>query len=220
MIPGIVAASAWSAPDSGGGPIVMPEDAIYFTSFKNGTYWNGGTTTLGAVWISDPNWGTWDSSATLVPALGLQNTSSDGAFDSDPSLDPSLIAALKASGTTIVLDFTLETSGNVRFDLFKDDYSVEFFAEVAHLGSNYIQAGAVFADSVTSLAAGPHRAAMTITSTKIAISVDGETTVAATHTAVLADVNSFGLGVTLGVLDVVMFLPPRADADLPDLSTL
>jgi hypothetical protein len=217
MLAGIVAVSGLLAPppDSGG----IPEDAIYYTSFKDGVYWDGADTTLGALWISDPNWGAWES-ATVIPGTGLQNTGSDGPYDGDPSLDPSLIAALKASGTTIVLGFVLEADGNARFDLFKDDYNVEFFATAAAGGSSFFQAGGTFADSSLSLTAGTHKLAATVTTTKIVISIDGETAVPATHSNTLTDVTSFGLGITHGVLDTVLFLPPQADADLPALSAL
>lgn len=215
MIPGVVAAAGVALPASGGD---IPAGAIYYTSFKDGVYWDGADSTLLDMWFSDPTWGVWVE-ATVVPGTGLRNTASDDPYDSDPSLVSSLIPALTTSGTTIVMDVTLNSGGNARFDFFKSDYSVEFFVSLPSGGTSFID-GTVHVDSPHSMSIGHHKVAVTITGTKAVISVDGETAVSGAHATTLSAVTSFAVGVTLGVIDTVLFLPPQADADLPALSSL
>lgn len=189
-----------------GAPIWLPAGAAAYADFVGDNYYaNGAVTTLGAMFENDEvHWHFWDGTTAVT-----------GLVDNAPKLAPTVAAAF-LPGATFVFDWTI-SDGAVTVEILANDFDpdVGFVAENATMilanyhGSESLSVGS---------AIGTHRAAVTITTTRIAVSVDGAAVQAATYTLSGA-FQLIGLRAQFdAVLKTVTFYEPKDNTALPALS--
>ena len=211
--------------DAVSAPEWLPSGALAFVDFQNGHYYAGGAEVadLTTIFGTDAGFGT-TFSVDDVSASGL-------SFSSHPSfLGALLLDVLGADGSTSLFEVTTSDSGACEIALDtadSSDYNFELLAlaETAGVGASTFYNGA---SSIPALSNNtdntPHainRVAMTISPTKLAMSVNGETA----ETAVPVDGTYVSLAAAIvfggwGFLHSITVYPPQADADLPALSAL
>lgn len=189
----------------------VPEGAVAAADLENGRYYaNGAETTLEAMFVEDlVNWFPWDGS---VGPGGL----TDGQ---NPALAPAVAAGL-VTGCTVVTTFDAVGEADAPTVVFADSGFLAEIDLVYGIGATRI---AYDGNETTPAvaAAGVHKAAFTVSSTKLACSVDGAAVQTITAPGGGYDVDGIWFlsdGETK--LKSIAFYSPQLDAALPALSAL
>jgi hypothetical protein len=201
-------AGAWAASLVDDGGAGLPEGAVAYADFKNGTYHYGGNT-LEDLFVENLDWGAFDPDGKIVPGVGYVGTAAaDG-----PTLASALAAQFLASGYTLVANIAeIGDSGNFGSDFVDlSDYDPDVSFVVGANGIVTVNSGAM-----TDVHSFPIRLAATLEPARVACSVNGEDSIEDTfsHTGFTHVVLSF---VSATVEDVT-FYPPKSNAEIQALS--
>lgn len=202
-------------------PEGLPEGAIGFVDFTTLTFYTeGGNEAIDQVITEDAVFGTFDPE-NIVEGTGLI-----GGVTSKPAIVGTALTQILA-GATVVFDFTFVTGANGYFSLIT--YDSPDFNFTWGCGPASVEAGFdsyLSADLPTTiftdLPLGAHRAAWTIQSTGVKISIDGEAVIADAGTAEdFALLNAAGMEVFDNcVLRSFAVYPPMNDAEMEVISAL
>lgn len=195
----------------------LPEGAVAFADFKNGTY-SYGSNTFDDFLTEDTDYGTWDATVVLgtglVPDPGQQYISVASALTAD----------LLASGFTVVANIVLDDPVNAFFlveALDLPDWMKEHIAHVSVQNTYATGDSQVFRmDGEDAFAPGPgaHRFAVSISSAGALCSLDGGETAESPFTGTF-DANHIGI-VTLkaNVEDMTFYIGPKTAGELEAMS--
>ena len=221
-----IVASAINSAAGGDVPVWLPDGASAVLDFKNGHYYaDGSEQVVTDLLYSDEEHYNAFSFENIVNGVGLKG---DWSNSSNPIFKPVIADGIIATGATIVLDFDLEDDAYIEVDLidlpeFTNSEQIVFYSEE---DQSYFRDAASAQTNLPDISSGDHKAAYTITPTKMAVSVDGGTVVTATpampsaaFTVVAVSMN-INVDVLFSTLRSIIIYPAKADGELPALSSL
>jgi hypothetical protein len=197
----------------------LPAGASGYINFVNETFYVDSTTeTIGDVLEDEP--GTWDFDiASVIAGVGLV-----GGSNSHPRII-GVPATQILAGATVVFTFVLDTGSAGYFTLIAyDDPDFNFTWQVAIASNVSAFDSNVSADapptSFTDPPVGSHKAAWTITSSGVKVSIDGGAIVSDSGTpADFAQLSGAGMEVhDNAILRTIAIYPPKSDAEMQTLS--
>jgi hypothetical protein len=199
----------------------LPDGATGFVDFTALTFYTSGDETeIGDVIQENAGFGAFNP-ANIVEGTGLV-----GGVDSKPVFAGEALSQILA-GATLVFDFTLSSGAGGYFSLIAyDDPDFNLTWGVAIASTEAAFDSSLNADAPSTLfsdiALGIHRAAWTITSSGVKVSIDGGAVVADAGTAgdfIL--LNASGMEVFANaVLRSIAIYPPKSNAEMQALSAL
>lgn len=166
-------AGAWAAlqQDAAG----LPEGAVGYVSFLAGTFYTeGGTETIGDILMNDPANGWPFDPSNVIDGVGLVGQDADAR----PRIIGTLLDQILAGGT-IVFDFEVTSEAtsapHIKVLAYDDpDFNLGWGVTFAPLS---VVSPGIYADGpmtdIDRVTVGPHKAALTIKSTGVSVSIDG-----------------------------------------------
>lgn len=186
----------------------LPEGAIAFADFKNGTY-HYGDNALSDLFVENTDWATFDATGKIIPGTGYVG---DGNADG-PTIADALAANFLADGFTFVANVTaIEAGGTFGADFVDlSDYDPDVSVSLGESGGATVNSN--IAGDAHSF---PITIAGTLSPTRVACSVNGDAAIEDTfsHTGFTHVVMSF----VLSTVEDVTFYPPKTNAELEALS--
>lgn len=204
-----------------------PEPGSWYveSDFENDTYAISGVSkSLEDVWVQNTAWGDFDTS-NVDSGVGLRDINGDDTAHPALSAEALAVGDGLGNGFSAICEVTVYENASLSWAIFEDpDYTGWFYIESNNLATQLADGNTAGGYTTNLLAEGDHTLRMTVTSSKIAWSVDGDAVVATppngtpmTPEATDAVGISTGASSTATVIKNIKFREPVDDTTLLSL---